>query len=75
MFIFKLPFFVIMLDYAVFNIHRLRNIHEREVRSAGGNIRPTTVLLTLATLMQIDRKQSTPDMILRDSLGKTRTLL
>lgn len=63
-----------MLDYAVFNIHRLRNIHEREVRSAGGNIRPTTVLLTLATLMQIDRKQSTPDMILRDSLWGKRAL-
>jgi len=44
-----LLFVIIMLNYAVFNIHRLRNIHEREVRSAGGNIRPTTVPLTLAT--------------------------
>jgi len=54
-----------MLDYAVFNIHRLRSIHERGVRRAAGNNRPTTtVLLTLTTLMQIDRKQSAPDAIL-----------
>jgi len=56
---------IIMLDYAVFNIHRLRSIHERGVRRAAGNNRPTTtVLLTLTTLMQIDRKQSAPDAIL-----------
>lgn len=41
-----------MLD-CCFYIHGLRSIHEREVRSPGGNIRPITVLLTLATLMQI----------------------
>lgn len=60
-----------MLDYAVFNIHRLRSIHERNIRLPAGGIHPIPVLLTLATLMQIDRKQSTPDMILRDSTGKT----
>lgn len=59
---------IIMLDYAVFNIHRLRN--ERGVRSPAGNNRRTTVLLTLTTLMQIDRKQSTPDTILRDFNGE-----
>lgn len=63
-----------MLDYAVFNIHRLKSIHEYEVRSPGSNIRPITVLLTLATLMQIDRKQSTLNMILWDSTGEMYSL-
>jgi len=64
-----------MLDYAVFNIHRLRSIHERGVRrTAAGNNRPTTLLLTLTTLMQIDRKQSAPDAILRDSRWGKRAM-